>query len=76
MKTCFVHLNAVKITINTDGVEETLTFRTKKQADTKLLELFKDGYTFDRLGWAAHQKRYTPDCPYEIARAVIAKVTA
>lgn len=53
MKTFYVHMNATKITVTTDGVVETFAFRTKKAADKKLLELMKAGYAFDRFGWAA-----------------------
>ena len=57
MRTFFVHLDATKITVRTDGSEETFSFRTKKQADKKLLELLAAGYTLDRLAWAAQQAR-------------------
>lgn len=53
MKTFFTHLDRIAVTVNTDGTEETFTFRTKKAADKKLLKLIAAGYTLDRLGWAA-----------------------
>lgn len=56
MKTYFVHLNAFAITVRTDETIETLTFRTKKQADKKLMALIADGYKFDRYGWEAHKE--------------------
>mgnify|MGYP006921349153 CR=1 FL=1 len=54
MNTFFVHLNATAITYTTDGIAKTLTFRNKRTADKKIIELLAAGYTIDRLGWAAY----------------------
>jgi hypothetical protein len=64
MKTYFVHLNTTVITVITDGVAETLTFRSKKAADKKLLKLIAAGYTFDRFGWAAQKEAPTSNPDY------------
>ena len=50
-QTYFVHLNATAITVRTGDQVETFEYRTKKQADRKLVQLIKDGYKFDRYGW-------------------------
>lgn len=63
IKTYFVHLNAVAITVRTGDEVETLTFRSKKAADKKLLALIADGYTFDRFGWQAHQDAFYTSNP-------------
>jgi hypothetical protein len=49
MKTFSVSLHGPPaILVRTDGKTELFTFRTKRQADKKLLKLIEAGYTLDR----------------------------
>lgn len=50
------------IRVNTNGAIETLSFRRKAQADKKIMELLRDGYTFDAT-------RQTTEAPAEPAGA-------
>lgn len=47
-----VDLHRIAVYVKTDGAIETFTFKTRKQADKKLLELIKGGYRFDPMMYA------------------------
>jgi len=57
MNTFAVDLDRIAVFVWTDGAVERIPFRTKKQADKKIKELFAAGYTFDREWWYREQQR-------------------
>ena len=50
-----VDLARIAVLVRTEGKITRLPFRTKKQADKKILELIQSGYKFDRYLWAEWQ---------------------
>jgi|GEM_PF-4632504 len=52
MKAYAVDPHRIAVYVKTGDTIETLTFRTRRQADKKLLELIGEGYKFDRKMYA------------------------
>jgi hypothetical protein len=57
MSTFAVDLEKVIVYVTTEGKTERIPFKTKRQADRKIVELCKDGYTFDPAFWYERKKR-------------------
>lgn len=50
MKTFAVDLHSIRLYVRTGDAYETLNFRTKRQADKRILKLLERGYSLDRTG--------------------------
>lgn len=52
-----VDFDRIAIVVMTNDRIERITFRTKRQADKKIVELCAVGYTFDREWWYRQRQR-------------------
>lgn len=57
MNTFAVDLSQIAVIITTDGKTERIPYRTKRQADKKVVELCAAGYKFNPLWWHEQKMR-------------------